>query len=96
MHDAEAQERKAWRTANEESVAGKDSPVVAVLHEVADAVPSVARRVHARYRNVTQFKRFSMLGSICHTLAILSADNLQFGHSQLFHLSRCGQFHPVS
>ena len=70
-------------TADEERVAGKLSLARLVLHEEADAVLRVARRVHRLHRDAAQLERLAVLGRLGHALAVLAADDVELGRAQL-------------
>lgn len=63
-------------TANEQSVASEDSPVVSVFEEEANAVLGVARRVEGLHLDVLANREgLAMSGSLVDFFAVLAADD---------------------
>lgn len=89
----------------EEGVAGEDDLVVAVLHEPADAVLGVARRVEALDRDAADLEPIAVAGSGRDGLAVLAADDLQVGQAEFsplhdmsaagFHLGGLGRSYQL-
>ena len=61
----------------EESVPRKHDPVIAVLHEEADAVLGVARRVQRLDGDAANVERLAVLGRLGYLIAVLAADHLE-------------------
>ncbi len=66
----------------EQGVAGEDNPVVAVLHEPADAVLGVARGVQALDGDAAESEALAVLGRGRDGLAVLAAKDLQVRRAQ--------------
>jgi hypothetical protein len=67
------------RTADEESVTGKHGFASAILHEEADAVLSMARRMDALDGNVSNLEGLLMFGRLNHALTIFTANDVELG-----------------
>ncbi len=61
----------------EQSIPRKHDLVVAVLHEEADAVLGVARRVKRLDHNAADVEGRAMRGCLGHLLAVLAANDLE-------------------
>ena len=81
--------KQARRTADEESVAGKHGLASTILHEEADAVLSMARRMDALDGNVSNLEGLLMLGRLGHALAVCTANDVELGCTEGLEL-RCG------
>ena len=84
--------------ADEERVAGEDRALVRrlVLHEVADAVLRVARRVQRRHADVlADAERFPVLGRAADARAVFAADDGDLGREGREHLLVPARMVPV-
>lgn len=79
------------RTANEEGITGEDGLVVAVLHEPADAVLGVARRVEGLDGDTANVEGGSVGGRLGHALALLASDDGKLCEAELSKLGGCCQ-----
>jgi len=71
----------------EQSVPSKHNFVVAILHEKANAVLGVARRVERLDRNAADVEGLAVFWCLGHLLAVLAADDLK-GLAELRELRR--------
>jgi hypothetical protein len=69
-------------SSDEQSIASKNSPVVSILHKEADAVLSVAWRVHTFESDVTQLEGLAVTRRLGHALAVFAADDIQLGGTE--------------
>lgn len=70
-------------TTDEERVTCKHSLAGIVLHEEADTILGMTRRVHALDRDASNLELFFMLGGSRHAFAVLAANDFQVWRSQL-------------
>jgi hypothetical protein len=75
-------------SSDEQSIASKNSPVVSILHKEADAVLSVAWRVHTFESDVTQLEGLAVTRRLGHALAVFAADDIQLGGTEFGKLGR--------
>ena len=80
-------------TSNEQSIASKDGLVVSVLGKEADAVLSVARRMHTLESDVAQLEGLAVAGRLGHTFAVLAADDVQLGVTEFGKLGKLVNIH---
>lgn len=90
QHKPQSQNTKSLPslTSDEQSVAGENSLVISVLRKEADAVLSVARRVHTFEGDVTQLEGLTVTRSLGHALAVFAADDIQLGGTEFGKLGR--------
>lgn len=80
--------RPNWvHTADEKSVTSEHSLILAIIHEVADAVLSVAGCMHRLNADFANVEVLLMFGCCGHTFTILAADDSNGRVSQLCQLS---------
>lgn len=69
---------RSTRTCNKEGITRKDSPLVPILHEVADTILGVARGMECRHRDaLSNLELFSMLRSLTDSLAVSASNDFK-------------------